>query len=877
MATSFDVFYLGTVSSLDPTEGNSSAENASSIVGTTFGGTTDPLHDHIQAFSAGSYSGGDSSSYDSNNQFSNDTFRIDGGSLHTFDTLVEYNATITYVDGSTATITALVMQDTSGNLYLVPETSYNADQAALQAGPIQSLTLDSVSIDTANMSANRYAPDYVNVVGGTTGDDSMGVGYTDADGDQITSGADVIDAGEGADTVSAGSGNDTVYGGGGNDVIDAGTGNDLVVGGEGDDTVMLSNSWGDDTVYGDETDGTGGGNNDWLDFSAVTASVTVTFSGSEDGTATDGTNTLTFDNIEGIVGSSRGDTIDASADGSGLYLAGGAGADSITGGTDADEIHGDSGNDRIFASGGADTIWGGTGSDSLRGEDGDDSFILETNFGNDTIIGGETGETAGDTLDLSAGADSVSLIFSGDEAGTITDGTWTARFWQIEHITLTDQNDSIDASASTGGVDVDGGGGADTFIGGSGADTFQAGDGADILWSNEGDDSVDAGAGNDTVWAGAGADTILGGEGDDLLGGDEGADSLSGGGGNDEIWGGLDNDTIDGGLGDDLIGGDTGNDLLTGSDGNDTFSYSPGDGADTITDFNAGNTGGLLDGDLANNDFIDLSGFYDSLSELYADQLDDGILNQSNTTDTEGRSTDYSDNEQFGTGSLTFTGASADSSFYTNENTGVTCFTSGTPILTPSGEVAVDKLRVGDLVATADHGAQPILWIGRSDFDAEELARCPNLRPVLIRAGAFGNRHDLLVSPQHCMALTVPSGKEVFARASHLVLTPLARIANGRRTVSYFHILLGRHEVLFADGARTESFYPGPQALAAMPTKARDQLFAALSVSRSLPIERALGRRARPVLTKQDVLRHLRQPKGRRRSLWATQPCAMAA
>ena len=71
--------------------------------------------------------------------------------------------------------------------------------------------------------------------------------------------------------------------------------------------------------------------------------------------------------------------------------------------------------------------------------------------------------------------------------------------------------------------------------------------------------------------------------------------------------------------------------------------------AGTITDFNAGNTGTLDDGNTANNDFIDLSGYYDNLSELYADQADDGILNQSNTLDGKGRATDYSDNTQFRT------------------------------------------------------------------------------------------------------------------------------------------------------------------------------------------------------------------------------------
>ncbi|MDG1377764.1 MAG: hypothetical protein P8P56_12295, partial [Yoonia sp.] len=46
----------------------------------------------------------------------------------------------------------MVVQDTSGNLYLVPETTYNADQAALDVKPIQSLTLDGVNFNKTHAS-----------------------------------------------------------------------------------------------------------------------------------------------------------------------------------------------------------------------------------------------------------------------------------------------------------------------------------------------------------------------------------------------------------------------------------------------------------------------------------------------------------------------------------------------------------------------------------------------------------------------------------------------------------------------------------------------------------------------------------------------------
>jgi hypothetical protein len=54
-----------------------------------------------------------------------------------------FAATLTYVDGTTATITAVVFQDHDGNTCVAPQLSYNADQAAMEAHPIEAITLDS--------------------------------------------------------------------------------------------------------------------------------------------------------------------------------------------------------------------------------------------------------------------------------------------------------------------------------------------------------------------------------------------------------------------------------------------------------------------------------------------------------------------------------------------------------------------------------------------------------------------------------------------------------------------------------------------------------------------------------------------------------------
>lgn len=162
MPTTFSVFSLGQQAIIDPTEGNTTAENASALVGESFGSAGDPLFDSEATFASISHSGGSRNIFDQNQWSSSDQFSIDGSGSYTFDASVIYNATITYTDGTTDTITAVVFQDTNGNTFLAPEFSDNADQAALEAAPIQSLSLDSlVGASYSGMTANRQDWDVV--------------------------------------------------------------------------------------------------------------------------------------------------------------------------------------------------------------------------------------------------------------------------------------------------------------------------------------------------------------------------------------------------------------------------------------------------------------------------------------------------------------------------------------------------------------------------------------------------------------------------------------------------------------------------------------------------------------------------------------------
>jgi VCBS repeat-containing protein len=140
---------------------------------------------------------------------------------------------------------------------------------------------------------------------------------------------------------------------------------------------------------------------------------------------------------------------------------------------------------------------------------------------------------------------------------------------------------------------------------------------------------------------------------------------------------------------------------------------------------------------------------------------------------------------------------------------GVPCFARGTRIDTPDGPRAVEDLQAGDRIDTLDAGPQPIVWVGSraADGTGDEA-------PVLIRAGALGNRADLRVSPQHRMLVRDPmaelhSGEpEVLVPAVHLVNEASVLRAPCHR-VEYFHILLPRHHIILAEGAPAESFFAG--------------------------------------------------------------------
>jgi hypothetical protein len=177
----------------------------------------------------------------------------------------------------------------------------------------------------------------------------------------------------------------------------------------------------------------------------------------------------------------------------------------------------------------------------------------------------------------------------------------------------------------------------------------------------------------------------------------------------------------------------------------------------------------------------------------------------------------------------------------------VICFTPRTLIATPRGARPVETLRVGDLVMTRDHGMQPIRWI-----QSRKVSGIGQFAPIRLQKGVLtGMEDDLVVSPRHRVLLQgyraelLFGESEVLVAAENLIDGNMVR-RDRQKDVTYIHILFDQHEVIYANGAPTESFHPTDHSLAAVEPQAREELFAIFPELRSLP--KSYGKTARRCL-----------------------------
>ena len=143
---------------------------------------------------------------------------------------------------------------------------------------------------------------------------------------------------------------------------------------------------------------------------------------------------------------------------------------------------------------------------------------------------------------------------------------------------------------------------------------------------------------------------------------------------------------------------------------------------------------------------------------------------------------------------------SGDSSYASGS---IICYAKGTQISTGESSTAVEKLREGDLVLTLSGELEPVKWVGHRRVDSKRHPSQLDAQPVCIIKDAFGPNlpvRKLLVSPLHSIYVDG-------------ILVPAIDLVNGlsiyqeqHSKMTYFHVELASHNVVFAEGLPAETY-----------------------------------------------------------------------
>ncbi|MCB8877257.1 Hint domain-containing protein [Acidisoma silvae] len=452
--------------------------------------------------------------------------------------------------------------------------------------------------------------------------------------------------------------------------------------------------------------------------------------------------------------------------------------------------------------------------------------------GTTTITGGGVGETvvAGSSgltyTNITPSGSAIDYIAAGDGNNLITTSTTGSGNYQVntgagnDTIAVTG-NAVVNAGTGQNTVSVSGGssliyseGHDDITANGAGTDTINIGTGQATI--NPGsanlfiyETGVAAGAlfvapgtGTDTAVVGVGGGTVYGGSGGNNVliagaGSTTGATTVFHGGGNgDQIYAtgstpvifyaGSGSETLSGAGG--IVQGET----LSSSSAADIFVAGSGtgriflgSGADTVGAVNGAAGGNYQVSNFGSADRLVLDGYG-------AEYATESTVN--------GEVVTLSDGTEFllnGVTSLSPTQIVFDAPL-------VPCFLQGTLIQTSRGDVAVESLAVGDIVATTLHGDQPIRWIGVCTVSTR-FADPLKTMPIRIKAGALRDNvplRDLLVSPDHAMLVD-----DILIQAGALVnCLSIVQERTMPERFTYYHIELAEHSLILAEGAPAETF-----------------------------------------------------------------------
>jgi Ca2+-binding RTX toxin-like protein len=181
-----------------------------------------------------------------------------------------------------------------------------------------------------------------------------------------------------------------------------------------------------------------------------------------------------------------------------------AGSDTLNASdTPGNVLYGLDGNDLLNGGASNDELYGGAGDNTILGNGGNDILDASDSSGSNTLFGGDgqdyiAGGLGFDRVNGNVGADTI--------IGQSSVGDWLSG----------GQNDDvIDASASSGNNLINGNMGNDTIYGGSGADTLRGGQNDDVIYAGTGNDWLSGDLGDNTIYGDQGMDTFRAGAGHD--------------------------------------------------------------------------------------------------------------------------------------------------------------------------------------------------------------------------------------------------------------------------------------------------------------------------------------------------------------------------
>lgn len=191
-----------------------------------------------------------------------------------------------------------------------------------------------------------------------------------------------------------------------------------------------------------------------------------------------------------------------------------------------------------------------------------------------------------------------------------------------------------------------------------------------------------------------------------------------------------------------------------------------------------------------------------------------------------------------------------------------------TVLQTAEGPRSVARIGAGDLVATFDHGLQPVRLVERFDF-ARLSGMLPEVYwPLRLPMGMFGNAQDRYVAPEQCLLIESDLAEEEMGDAFVLVPAKVLALLPGVERVkpaperTIFRLRFDRPELVVTDNGAvllcdTGSFFDDWQNLA--PDENIDQL---LSYT-SLPFDMAADLLRREIRRDGGIEAHLHKHLGR--------------